>query len=53
MTPGEIMRLKPPRPLILIAGKPPYLLDPVNYLTGPAYAGRFDPNLMHAPHGAV
>jgi hypothetical protein len=29
------------------------LLDRVNYLTDPAYAGRFDPNPMHAPHGAV
>jgi hypothetical protein len=32
--------------------EPPYLLDRVNYLTDPAYAGRFDPNPMHAPRAA-
>jgi type IV secretory pathway TraG/TraD family ATPase VirD4 len=52
LTPDEIMRLGPTRPLILIAGEPPYLLDRVNYLTDPAYAGRFDPNPMHAPRAA-
>jgi type IV secretion system protein VirD4 len=48
LTPDKIMRLGPTRPLILIAGEPPYRLDRVNYLTDPAYAGRFDPNTMHA-----
>jgi type IV secretory pathway TraG/TraD family ATPase VirD4 len=48
LTPDEIMRLGPTKPLILIAGEPPYLLDRINYLTDPAYAGRFDPNPMHA-----
>jgi type IV secretion system protein VirD4 len=52
LTPDEIMRLGPTRPIILIAGEPPYLLDRVNYLTDPAYAGRFDPNPMHAPRAA-
>ena len=28
LTPDEIMRLGPPKPLILIAGEPPYLLEP-------------------------
>jgi type IV secretory pathway TraG/TraD family ATPase VirD4 len=42
LTPDEVMRLGPTRPLILIAGEPPYLLDRVNYLTDPAYFGRFD-----------
>jgi hypothetical protein len=27
----------------------PWLLDRLNYLTDPAYAGRFDPNPMHMP----
>jgi type IV secretory pathway TraG/TraD family ATPase VirD4 len=53
LTPDEIMRLGPTRPIILIAGEPPYLLDRVSYLTDPAYAGRFDPNPMHAPHAAA
>jgi type IV secretory pathway TraG/TraD family ATPase VirD4 len=52
LTPDEIMRLGPTKPIILIAGEPPYLLDRVSYLTNPAYAGRFDPNPMHLPHAA-
>jgi type IV secretory pathway TraG/TraD family ATPase VirD4 len=52
LTPDEIMRLGPSRPIILIAGEPPYLLDRVSYLTDPAYAGRFDPNPMHLPQAA-
>jgi type IV secretion system protein VirD4 len=39
LTPDEVMRLGPTRPLILIAGEPPYLLDRVNYLTDPDYSG--------------
>jgi type IV secretion system protein VirD4 len=46
------MRLGPTKPIILIAGEPPYLLDRVSYLTDPAYAGRFDPNPMHLPQAA-
>jgi type IV secretory pathway TraG/TraD family ATPase VirD4 len=53
LTPDVIMRLEPTRPLILIAGEPPYLLNRVSYLIDPAYAGRFDPNPTHAPHVAV
>ena len=47
LTPDEVMRLGPTRPIVMIAGEPPYLLDRINYLTDPAYAGRFDPNPMH------
>ncbi len=52
LTPDEIMRLGPTRPIVLIAGEPPWLLDRLNYLTDPAYAGRFDPNPMHMPIAA-
>jgi type IV secretion system protein VirD4 len=52
LTPDEIMRLGPTRPIILIAGESPYLLDRVSYLTDPAYAGQFDPNPMHTPQAA-
>jgi type IV secretion system protein VirD4 len=46
------MRLGPAKAIVLIAGEPPWLLDRVNYLTDPAYAGRFDPNPMHMPRAA-
>jgi type IV secretory pathway TraG/TraD family ATPase VirD4 len=49
LTPDEVMRLGPTRPIVMIAGEPPYLLTRINYLTDPAYAGRFDPNPMHLP----
>lgn len=32
----------------MISGEPPYLLNRINYLADPAYAGRFDANPMHA-----
>jgi type IV secretory pathway TraG/TraD family ATPase VirD4 len=47
LTPDEVMRLGPKRPVVMIAGEPPYLLDRIDYFAGPAYAGRFDPNPMH------
>jgi type IV secretion system protein VirD4 len=47
LTPDEIMRLGPTRPIVLVSGEPPYLLDRINYLADSAYAGRFDPNPMH------
>jgi type IV secretion system protein VirD4 len=47
LTPDEIMRLGPTRPIVLMSGEPPYLLERLSYLTDPAYAGRFDPNPMH------
>lgn len=52
LTPDEVMRLGPTRPIVLVSGEPPYLLDRISYLTDPAYAGRFDPNPMHLPHAA-
>jgi type IV secretion system protein VirD4 len=47
LTPDEVMRLGPARPIVMIAGESPYLLDRISYLTDPPYAGRFDPNPMH------
>jgi hypothetical protein len=35
----------------MTSGEPPYLLDRLNYLTDPAYAGAFDGNPMHAMGG--
>jgi type IV secretion system protein VirD4 len=52
LTPDEVMRLGPARPIVMIAGEPPWLLDRINYLADPAYAGRFDPNPMHFPAAA-
>jgi type IV secretion system protein VirD4 len=52
LTPDEIMRLGPARPIVLVSGEPPYLLDRVSYLTDPAYAGKFDPNPLHLPRAA-
>jgi type IV secretion system protein VirD4 len=49
LTPDEIMRLGPTRPIVMVSGEPPYLLDRVSYLTDPHYAGQFDPNPMHPP----
>ncbi len=52
LTPDEVMRLGAKRPIVLVAGEPAYLLDRVNYLTDPAYAGRFDANPLHLPRAA-
>jgi type IV secretory pathway TraG/TraD family ATPase VirD4 len=52
LTPDEVMRLGPTRPIVLVSGEPPYLLYRVSYLTDPAYAGRFDANPLHLPHAA-
>jgi type IV secretory pathway TraG/TraD family ATPase VirD4 len=52
LTPDEVMRLGPTRPIVLVSGEPPYLLNRVSYLTDPAYAGRFDANPLHLPHAA-
>jgi type IV secretory pathway TraG/TraD family ATPase VirD4 len=52
LTPDEVMRLGPTRPIVLVSGEPPYLLDRVSYLTDPAYAGRFDANPLHLSHAA-
>jgi type IV secretory pathway TraG/TraD family ATPase VirD4 len=47
LTPDEVMRLGPERPLILVKGEYPYQLARLNYLTDPEYAGRFDANPYH------
>ncbi len=52
LTPDEIMRLGPTRPIVLVAGEPPYLLDRVSYLTDRPYKRRFDPNPHHAQSAA-
>lgn len=52
LTPDEVMRLGPTRPIVLVSGEPPYLLHRVSHLTDPAYAGRFDVNPLHLPHAA-
>jgi type IV secretory pathway TraG/TraD family ATPase VirD4 len=52
LTPDEVMRLGPTRPIVMISGEAPYLLDRIDYLTDAPYAGRFDPNPMHAAAAA-
>ncbi len=47
LTPDEIMRLGPARPIVIISGEPPFLLDRLDYRSDPAFAGRADPNPMH------
>jgi type IV secretion system protein VirD4 len=47
LTPDEVMRLGPERPLVLVKGEYPYQLARLNYLADPEYAGRFDPNPYH------
>lgn len=46
LTPDEIMRLGP-RPIVLINGEPPYLLDRLDYRTDPEYRGQADGNPYH------
>lgn len=46
------MRLGPTRPIVLVSGEPPYLLDRINYLTAPTYVGRFDANPLHLSQAA-
>ncbi len=43
------VRLGPARPIVMVAGEPPYLLDRLDYRSDPACAGRDDPNPMHFP----
>nr|WP_238396122.1 type IV secretory system conjugative DNA transfer family protein [Xanthomonas fragariae] len=47
LTPDEVMRMGPERPLVLVKGEYPYLLDRINYLTDAEYVGRADPNPYH------
>jgi type IV secretion system protein VirD4 len=48
LTPDEVLRLGPEKPIVLPSGETPYLLERINYLTDRPYAGRFDENPMHA-----
>ena len=45
LTPAEVMRLGPEKPIVLLKGEYPYLLDRLNYRVDPEYVGRFDVNL--------
>lgn len=47
LTPDEVMRLGPERPIILVKGEYPYQLTRLNYLTDREYAGLADPNPYH------
>ncbi|ELP4839929.1 type IV secretory system conjugative DNA transfer family protein [Salmonella enterica] len=47
LTPDEVMRLGPERPLVLVKGEYPYLLARLNYLADREYAGLADPNPYH------
>ncbi|MBK5204277.1 MAG: type IV secretory system conjugative DNA transfer family protein [Polaromonas sp.] len=48
LTPDEVMRLGPERPIVLVKGEYPYVLARLNYLTDPEYVGRADANPYHA-----
>ncbi|HEY1414202.1 MAG TPA: type IV secretory system conjugative DNA transfer family protein, partial [Rhodopila sp.] len=52
LTPDEVMRLGPAKPIVMISGEAPYLLDRLNYLTDAPYARRFAENPMHGNAGA-
>ncbi len=53
LTPDEVMRLGPTRPIVMISGEAPHLLDRIDYRTDAPYAGRFDPNPMHQAQEAA
>ena len=48
LTPDEVMRLGPERPLVLISGEYPYQLQRLNYLKDVEYQGVYDDNPYHA-----
>ena len=48
LTPDEVMRLGPERPILLVRGERPYLVERINYLVDSEYAGLFDPNPYHS-----
>ncbi|EOT6071651.1 type IV secretory system conjugative DNA transfer family protein [Escherichia coli] len=48
LTPDEVMRLGPEKPIVLVKGEYPYLLDRLNYLVDSEYRGRFDANPYHS-----
>ena len=47
LTPDEVLRLGPEKPIVMPSGEAPYLLERINYLTDSRYVGRFDENPMH------
>lgn len=48
LTPDEVLRLGPEKPVVLIQGESPYLLQRLNYRNDPEYAGKAQPNPYHA-----
>lgn len=48
LTPDEVMRLGPERPIILVKGEYPYQLTRLNYLVDAEYVGKADPNPYHS-----
>ena len=47
LTPDEIMRLPAERPIVMLNGEAPYILQRLNYLTDAEYIGMFDHNPYH------
>lgn len=48
LTPDEVMRLGPEKPIILLKGEYPYLAVRLNYLVDAEYQGMADPNPYHS-----
>ena len=48
LTPDEVMRLGPERPIVLVKGEYPYQLARLNYLVDSEYVGMADPNPYHS-----
>jgi type IV secretory pathway TraG/TraD family ATPase VirD4 len=48
LTPDEVMRLGPERPIVLVKGEYPYQLARLNYLVDAEYVGKADPNPYHS-----
>lgn len=47
LTPDEVMRLPPTAAIVLVRGEAPYMVERLNYLRDPEYAGQFDANPYH------
>lgn len=47
LSPDEVMRLGPKKPIVFISGEPPFMLDRMNYLEDNEYEGKFDANPYH------
>lgn len=48
LTPDEVMRLGPEKPIVLVKGEYPYQLTRLNYLVDAEYLGKADPNPYHS-----